>query len=141
MITNKSTKKLHIESSDSEPEIIYQNTPTYMIIQSTEDIPITKISPFKIEQILSNEIKPTTIKKINKRNNIKVKKAQLEEILKWETFNIKIKTHLHQSLNSSNGVVKNSELSLSTLDEIKSNLKSQDETDVKRISIKKMEKP
>ena len=52
MIMNKSTKRPLFESSDSEPEIIYQNTPAYMVIQSTEDIPITKISPFKIEQIL-----------------------------------------------------------------------------------------
>ena len=53
MIMNKSIERPHFESSDSEPEIIYQNTPTYMVIQSTEDIPITKISSFKIEQILS----------------------------------------------------------------------------------------
>ena len=66
MITIKSTKRPHFESSDTEPEIIYQNTPTYIVIQSTEDIPITKISHFKIEQLLSKEIKPTTIKKINK---------------------------------------------------------------------------
>ena len=69
MITNKSTKRPPFESSDSEPEIIYQNTLTYMVIQSTEDIPITKISPFKIEQILSKELKTTTIKRINKHNN------------------------------------------------------------------------
>ena len=96
MITNKSTKRPHFESSDSEPEIIYQNTPTYMVIQSTKDIPITKISPFKIKPILSKQIKPTTIKKLtNGTILIDIKKTQMEEILKWETFNnIKIKTHL-----------------------------------------------
>ena len=95
MIMNKSTKRPHFESSDSEPEIIYQNTPTYMVIKSTEDIPITKISTFKIEQILSKQIKPTTIKKLtNGTILIEVKKkTQVEEIQKWETFNIK--THLH----------------------------------------------
>ena len=103
IITNKSTKRPRFKSSDSEPEIVYQNTPTYMVIQSTEDIPITKISPFKIAQILSKQIKPTTIKKsTNQTILIEVKKTQVEEILKWETFNnIKIKTHLHQYLNSS----------------------------------------
>ena len=70
IITNKSTKRPHFKSSDSEPEIIYQNTPTYMVIQSTEDIPINKIFLFKIEQIFYKQIKPTTISKINKRNNI-----------------------------------------------------------------------
>ena len=63
MLTNKSTERPHFESSDSEPKIVYQNTPTYSVIQSTEDIPICKISPFKIEQILSKQIKPITIKK------------------------------------------------------------------------------
>ena len=62
----------------------------------------------------------------------------MEEILKWKTFNyIKIKTHLHQSLNSSKGLVKSSELSLCTLDEIKFDSKNQNVTDVKRISIKR----
>ena len=59
MIMNKSTMRPHFENSNSGPEIIYQNIPTYIVIQSTEDIPITKISPFKIEQILSTQIKPT----------------------------------------------------------------------------------
>ena len=101
MIMNKYTVRPHFESPDSEPEIIYHNTPTYMIIQSTENIPITKISTFKIEQILSKEVKPTTIKKLtNGTILIEVKKPEVEEILKWETFNnIRIKTHLHQSLN------------------------------------------
>ena len=123
MITNKFTKRPHFENSDSEPEIIYQNTPTYMVIQSTEDIRIIKISPFKIEQILFKEIKPTTIKKLpNRTILIEVKKKKKQ----WETFkNIKIKTHLHQSLNSFKGVVKSSELSLYPRDEIKSNLKTQ----------------
>ena len=62
----------------------------------------------------------------------------MEQILKWETFNnIKIKTSLHQSLNPSKGVVKSSELSLCTLDEIKTNLKNQNVADIKRITIKK----
>ena len=64
MATNKSTKLPHFESSDSEPEIIYQNTPTCMIMQYIEETLVTKISPFKIEQIFSNEIKQTIIKNL-----------------------------------------------------------------------------
>ena len=83
MATNKSTKRPHFEISDSEPEMIYENTPTFMIIHSTEETPVTKISPFKIEQILSKEIKPTIIKKLtNGTILIEVKKTQVEEILK-----------------------------------------------------------
>ena len=66
-----------------------------------------------------------------------VKKTQVEEILKWKTFNIIIKTSRHQSLNLSKSVVMSSELSLCTLDEIRTNLKNQNVTDIKRITIKK----
>ena len=88
MIMNKSTKRPHFESLDSETEIVYQNTPTYMIIQSTDDIYLyPKYPPLKTEQILSKDIKPTTIKKLtNGTVLIEVKKTQVEEILKWETF-------------------------------------------------------
>ena len=48
--------------------------------------------------------------------------------------NIKIKSYAHASLNSSKGVVRSSELSLCTLDEIKSHLQTQLVTDVKRIT-------
>ena len=47
MATNKSTERPHFESSDSEPEIIYENSPTFMIIKSIEETPITKISAFE----------------------------------------------------------------------------------------------
>ena len=52
-----------------------------MVIQSTEDIPITKISLFKIEQILSKRIKPTTIKKLANGTVLIEVKTQPEEIL------------------------------------------------------------
>ena len=51
--------------------------------------------------------------------------------------NIKIKSYAHTSLNSSKGVVRSSELSLCTLDEIKSHLKTQAVTDVKRITFRR----
>ena len=48
-----------------------------MVIQSTKDIPITKISPLKFEQILSKQIKPTTTKKLtNRKILIEVKKKK-----------------------------------------------------------------
>ena len=51
--------------------------------------------------------------------------------------NIKIKSYAHSSLNSSKGVVRSSELSLCTLDEIKSHLKTQTVSDVKRITFRR----
>ena len=62
-----------------------------------------------------------------------------EELLKWKHFdNIKIKTYPHNSLNTCKGVVKSHELSLCTLDEIKTNLKDQNVTEIWRIQIKKI---
>ena len=52
---------------------------------------------------------------------------------------LKIKSYAHLSLYTSKGVVRSSELSLCTLDEIRSYLQQQGVTDVKRISIKRNE--
>ena len=96
MITIES-KRPHFETSDSEPEIIYENTPTHMVIQSTEDIPIIKIFSFKIEQILSKQIKPTTIKKKLTNGTI------LIEVKKHKKFwNGKLSTTLKLKLTSTN---------------------------------------
>ena len=51
--------------------------------------------------------------------------------------NISIKTYPHKSLNISKGVVRNKELSLCPIEEIKTELKKEGGTEVKRISIKK----
>ena len=68
------------------------------------------------------------------------KRTYADNLLKMKTFGgLKIKSYAHLSLNTSKGVVRSSELSLCTLDEIKSYLQQQGVTDVKRISIKRNE--
>ena len=104
-------------------------------MESAEEIPLSKLSPFKIEKILSKSLKPKTVKKKKKKKK-KIKngtlliqicnKNQADEILKWKHFdNIKIKTSPHNSLYTCKGVVKSHELSLCKLDEIKTNLQYQ----------------
>ena len=64
------------------------------------------------------------------------KKAYANNLLKMNLFvGLKIKSFPHFSLNTSKGVVRRSELSLCTLDEIKTYLKNQGVSDVKRITI------
>ena len=50
---------------------------------------------------------------------------------------LKIKAYLHNSLNSSRNIVRSPDLSLCTIDEIKTNLYKQVFTDAQRISIQK----
>ena len=59
-------------------------------------------------------------------------------LLKMTKFhNISVKTHPHKSLNIHKEVVRSKELYLCTIKEIKSELKKQGVTKVKRVSIKK----
>ena len=66
------------------------------------------------------------------------KKTFSDLLLEKKYFhNLKIKAYPHNSLNSSEGVVRCPDLSLCTLDEMKSNLCKQGVTDAKQISIKR----
>ena len=139
------------EISDNETEEKPNNFPSFIVMESTEEIPLSKLSPFKIEKkILSKNLKPKTVKKLKKKIKKKIKKKngtlvieihyknQSEKLLKWKHFdNIKIKTYPHNSLNTCKGVMKSYKLSLCTLDEIKTNLKDQNVTEIRRIQIKK----
>ena len=65
-------------------------------------------------------------------------KSYADNLLKMKLFaNLKINAFAHNSLNSSKGVVRSSELSLCTLEEIKNYLQNQGVSEVKRISIKR----
>ena len=141
--TNKpqaNKKKRLWESSDSETEEKPNNFPCFIVRESTEEIPLSKLFPFKIEKMLSKNLKPKTVKKL-KIGTLLIKihnKNQSDELLKWKHFdNIKIKTYPHNSLNICKGVAKSHKLSLYTLDEIKTNLQDQIVTEIRRIQIKK----
>ena len=103
-------------------------------MESTEEFPLSKLSPFKIEKVLSKNLKSKTVKKL-KNGTLLIEihnKNQSDELLKWKHFdNIKIKTYPHNSLNTYKGVMKSHKLSLCTLDEIKTNLKDQNVTEFK----------
>ena len=69
--TNKpqaNEKKRLWESSDSETEEKPNNFPSFIVMESTEEIPLSKLSPFKIEKILSKNLKSKSIKKTKKWN-------------------------------------------------------------------------
>ena len=118
----KKKKKRLWESSDSETEEKSNYCPSFILMKSAEEIPLSKLSPFKTEKILSKSLKPKTVKKKKKKKRkekfengtllIEIcNKNQADKILKWKHFdNIKIKTYPHNFLNTCKGVVKSHEL-------------------------------
>ena len=107
-------KKRPWESSDSETEEKPNYFLSFIVMESAEEIPLSKLSPFKIEKILSKSLKLKTVKNL-KNGTLLIEifnKNQADEILKWKHFdNIKIKTYPNSSLNTYKGVVKSQELS------------------------------
>ena len=64
--TNKTqaNKKKDYESSDSETEEKSHYLLSFIMMESAEEIPLSKLSPFKIEKILSKILKPKAVKKL-----------------------------------------------------------------------------
>ena len=134
--TKTQAKRPHIEC-DSDNDEPY---PRFIILESKEKLPLTKLSPFIIEKSISALITPKTVKNL-KNGTILIEvtgKKQAEIILKQKKIhNIDIKVYPHERLNTSKGVIRNGELSLCSITEIKNELKKQNVIDVKRITIKK----
>ena len=139
MASTKLSKRL-CPDSDSDTDTSLSSFPRFVVLESLEDKSLTKISPFVIHKVISGIVKPVSVKKLkNGTLLIEVdKKTYADNLLTMKFFtNLKIKSYAHASLNSSKGVVRSAELSLCTLEEIKSHLKTQSVTDVKRITFKR----
>ena len=137
-VSDTSTNELEMSSKPKK----YQegkNPPSFLVMESLNEMAITRLSPFKISKIF-DKIKPKNVKKLNNGTLlIETKnKTQTEEILKWKYLdNLSIKTYPHRTLNYSKGVVKSSELALCSIEEIQENVENVIE--VQRIRITKNE--
>ena len=141
MATPKSSKRSYSDS-ESDTETQQSSFPHFIVLESKEDKPISNLSPFVSEKTLSGLFIPVSVKKLgNGTLLVEVnKKTYAVILLKIKSFGgLKIKAFTHLSLNTSKGVVRSSELSLCTLDKLKSQLANQGVTDIKRISIKRNE--
>ena len=139
MASSKPSKRPYPDS-DSDSDTLPTTFPNFIVLESLDEKQLTKLNPIVIEKTISGIVKPISVKKLNNGTLlIEVdKKTYADNLLKMKTFaGLKIKAFPHISLNSSKGVVRSSELSLCTLDEIKTYLKPQGVSDVKRISIKR----
>ena len=141
MAQSKSSKRTCSSlDTDSDSDNVDSAFPHFIVLESLEEKPLSKVNPFVVEKVISGVVKPVSVKKLyNGTLLVEVeKRTYAENLLGMKFFhNLKIKAYAHPSLNISKGVVRSSELSLCTVDELKSYLKNQKVTDVKRISIKK----
>ena len=138
--SNKKFKRSFIDTDNSDDDI-EMCFPRFIVIESRET-PITQLSPFIIEKVISSYLTPIYVKKLKNQTLLVevTKKKHANFLLKMTRFhNTTIKTYPHKSLNVSIGIVRSKELSLCSLEEIKSELKNQGVMDVKRITIKKQE--
>ena len=114
--------------------------PRFIIVESA-GMPITNLSPFLIEKVISSNMNTTV--NINKLKNQTLlveldKRKNADFLLKMTKFHIiNVKSYPHKSLIISKGVVRSKELSLCTIEEIKKEMKKQSVTEVKRVTIKK----
>ena len=99
------------------------------------------LSPFVIEKCIQSIVgHPKTIKKLKSGDLLLEvdRKQQVENLLKTtKIFDLKVKISLHNSLNSSKGVIRCSELRHCSDKEIIENLKEQGVTGVRNVSVRR----
>ena len=142
-ITQAKTKKIKRPLSESFSESEHktnENFYQFIVLESIEETPITRLSPFLIQKSIQTHCKPINIKKATNSTSIiqTTNQKQWEKILKWKQFGkLSTKTYLHPTLNFSKGVIKSPDLALCSFEEIRLNLKPLGITDMRIISIRK----
>ena len=112
---------------------------SFIVLESIEEKPITKLSPFAIERFLLTNVAPRSVETTcNNTLTVEVTKKKCADLLlkTIPLHNMKIKIDPRRSLNTCRGVVRGSELSSCSIKEIKHVL-SQLVSEVKRITIRK----
>ena len=129
------TEVLGLSSSDDEStksekrtKVISTNWPRFLIISSTEDGALNKLSPFAVQKaIVGLAGEPKSVKKIKIGLLVECTSEKHSScLLKSKTFcNIPVKVTPHSSLNFSKGVIRCRDLEGISEEEICENLSSQ----------------
>ena len=136
------------ESSDSVSETQQPTSPTllnvprFLVVKlQEENRTMADLSPFVIERCIQSIVgHPKTIKKLKSGDLLLevARKQQVENLLKTtKIFEFKVKISLHNSLSSSKGVIRCSELRPCSEKEILENLKEQGVTGVRYVSVRR----
>ena len=99
MATPKSSKRSYSDSeSDTETQQSSILFPHFIVLESLEDKPMSKFSPFVIEKTLSGLFTPISVKKLSNGTLLVevTKKTNTDILLKIKSFGgVQIKRHLH----------------------------------------------
>ena len=119
-----------------------QTVPRFLVVKSQEEKrTMADLSPFVIEKCIQSIVgHPKTIKKLKSGDLLLEvdRQQQVENLLKTtKIFDLKVKISLHQSLNSSKGVIRCPELRPCSNKEIIDNLTDQGVTVVRNVSVRK----
>lgn len=130
------------DSDDSETQPSTCNSfSRFLVIESLDKKPITKVSPFIIEKSVKGIF--GTVDSVKKMKNECLlietnRKTISDKILKTTEFcSLKVKTYPHRSLNFSKGVIRCADLSGVPEEEILKELQPQEVSGVRRISFSK----
>ena len=146
-MASSTLKRLRPDSDDDEHEAStiftsQENFARYLIIESkNKEKPVTSLSPFVIEKQIESMI--GTAKSVKKLKNGTLlvettRKTQTENLKKQTSFfGVPVEVTVHQSLNSSKGIIRNPILRAETEENILEYLKPQGVTHVKRFTIRK----
>ncbi|XP_041357871.1 uncharacterized protein LOC121374825 [Gigantopelta aegis] len=133
MLSSLTVKKSRVISLDIWPR--------FLVIESSNDGALQKLSPFAVEKVLQGLAgEPKSVKKL-KNGSLLVEcstESHSKCLLKSKMLcNISIKVSVHKSLNSSKGVIRSRDLEGVSEDEICENLSSQGVSFVKRIRVRR----
>ena len=135
---NKKRTHEHLEN-DSAPVESTNGFPRFLVIESCNEEPLTKLSPFIIEKVLiSIAGSPKSVKKLRTGGLlVEVEKPQhSKNLLALKKFyNISAKCSVHGSLNSSRGIIRCPDLAGVQEEEIVSELSSQGVIEARRIRV------
>ena len=130
--SNKKTK-WNLSESDSENEVA--DFLRFIVIESLEEVWLTKFSAFLIEKAISTRATLKTVKTRNSNLLVEVNsQRQVESIL-----NINCRAYPHEKLNTSKGVIWNMVVTLATKEEIASALGKQGVTNIRIVFFRKGE--
>lgn len=139
MATRKNSKRLHPQSLNPYVNYYKETFPRFIVLESIEKTPLSTMSPFLIQKVITQNITAKTVKKL--RNGTLLVEIENQKyansLLKMNQFhNLKVKAYPHERLHFSKGVICSRELTLCSIEEIKKQLKNQGVTEVKRITTK-----
>ncbi|XP_023214039.1 uncharacterized protein LOC111616909 [Centruroides sculpturatus] len=132
----------HKTCTDALPprDAIFSNQPAYLIVHAMGETPLSKRSPFLIQKLFESTI--GNFKKIQKlrSGDLLVEAAfpqQSEKLLKMKSLGeLMVTITPHTNLNSSCGVISETDLMSENESDIQIGLSDQGVTDVRRISIR-----